>query len=162
VDLRDAWPSLFIRNYKFWENEWNKHGSCSAFNQYEYFKLGLDIWKEYNLTSILEQDGIVPGYSYPPRKIRRAILKEVGFEPSLICVRSFLTQIQLCLDPLAQSYIPCPNLSTSCNGNLIKFRAWMRSLLKIVLLLDLILVIMAIKKAWTYEFDYMYPLTGNL
>ncbi|WJX22464.1 phytepsin [Trifolium repens] len=123
VDLRDAWPSLFIRNYKFWENEWNKHGSCSAFNQYEYFKLGLDIWKEYNLTSILEQDGIVPGYSYPPRKIRRAILKEVGFEPSLICVRSFLTQIQLCLDPLAQSYIPCPNLSTSCNGNLIKFRA---------------------------------------
>jgi hypothetical protein len=36
--------------------------------------LGINIWEEYNITVILENDGIIPGASYNRERIRDAIL----------------------------------------------------------------------------------------
>jgi ribonuclease I len=72
--LSVGWPSLFIDNQMMWERQWNKQGSCSTCNEYHYFKLGINIWEEYNITVILENDGIIPGASYNRERIRDAIL----------------------------------------------------------------------------------------
>ncbi|GAU35494.1 hypothetical protein TSUD_384490 [Trifolium subterraneum] len=121
--LSIAWPSLFVDDEKMWEHQWNRHGSCSAFKEYDYFKLGIDIWEEYNLTSILENNGIRPGGFYRMEKIRDAIAySRIGFKPSLVCDGKLLKEIKLCLDPLGQSYIACPRLSRSCKGK-VYFRA---------------------------------------
>jgi hypothetical protein len=58
----------------------------STFKEYNYFKLGINIWKEYNLKSILETNMVRLAHFYKREKIRDAIsFSKISFEPSLIC-----------------------------------------------------------------------------
>lgn len=50
-DLIKYWyptNTRFNRLEYFWKHEWKKHGSCifTEINQYEYFKVSLDLYKE--------------------------------------------------------------------------------------------------------------------
>lgn len=50
-DLINYWKPRNTRYHKleyFWKHEWKKHGSCifTEINQYEYFKISLDLFKK--------------------------------------------------------------------------------------------------------------------
>nr|ADZ48268.1 S-locus-associated ribonuclease [Prunus pseudocerasus] len=61
--LKRSWPDVESGNdTKFWEGEWNKHGTCSeqTLNQMEYFEVSHDMWRSHNITEILKNASIVP------------------------------------------------------------------------------------------------------
>nr|ADZ48272.1 S-locus-associated ribonuclease [Prunus speciosa] len=61
--LKISWPNVESGNdTKFWESEWNKHGTCSeqTLNQFQYFQRSHGIWNAYNMTNILKRAQIIP------------------------------------------------------------------------------------------------------
>lgn len=44
VSLNMKWYSCEESNVKFWIHEWFKHGSCTNFNELEYFRNGLKLY----------------------------------------------------------------------------------------------------------------------
>ncbi|AES64389.1 ribonuclease T2 family protein [Medicago truncatula] len=118
--LSVEWPNLFGADEILWRHQWEKHGSCTPFKEYDYFKLGIELMEEFNLTAILENNAIIPRVApYRTQDISDAIeYSNLGVKPSLICVGVFLTEIKLCLDPLAQKYKVCPYLSKNCPNKL--------------------------------------------
>nr|ADZ48270.1 S-locus-associated ribonuclease [Prunus speciosa] len=62
-NLKKSWPDVESGNdTKFWEGEWNKHGTCSSriLNQMQYFQRSHAMWKSHNITEILKNASIVP------------------------------------------------------------------------------------------------------
>nr|ABV02075.1 S-locus S-RNase S16 [Prunus spinosa] len=61
--LKISWPDVESGNdTKFWEGEWNKHGTCSqdTLNQTQYFARCHAFWNIRNITEILKNASIVP------------------------------------------------------------------------------------------------------
>nr|ABY65900.1 S-RNase [Prunus pseudocerasus] len=61
--LKRSWPDVESGNdTKFWESEWNKHGTCSEqiLNQIQYFERSHEMWNSFNITHILKNASIVP------------------------------------------------------------------------------------------------------
>nr|BAJ24883.1 self-incompatibility associated ribonuclease [Prunus persica] len=61
--LKISWPDVESGNdTKFWEGEWNKHGTCSerTLNLMQYFQRSHAMWKSHNITEILKNASIVP------------------------------------------------------------------------------------------------------
>ncbi|XP_021800843.1 ribonuclease MC-like isoform X2 [Prunus avium] len=61
--LKISWPNVVSSNdTKFWESEWNKHGTCSeqTLNQVQYFEISHEMWNSFNITDILKNASIVP------------------------------------------------------------------------------------------------------
>nr|ABV71999.1 S11-RNase [Prunus mume] len=61
--LKISWPDVESGNdTKFWEGEWNKHGTCSEriLNQMQYFQRSQAMWKSHNISEILKNASIVP------------------------------------------------------------------------------------------------------
>nr|AAT69244.1 S1-RNase protein [Prunus armeniaca] len=61
--LKRSWPDVESGNdTRFWEGEWNKHGTCSeqTLNQMQYFERSQNMWRSYNITEILKNASIVP------------------------------------------------------------------------------------------------------
>lgn len=107
--LSIAWPNLNGINKRFWKTQWDKHGSCSLFNQFDYFKHAIYLWSKNNLTSILEEDDITPGGYYDKQRIIDVIVNNIGVDPNLTCVGNSLAEIHLCFDPTyAINYRNCP------------------------------------------------------
>jgi len=109
--LSIAWPNLNGINKKFWKSQWDKHGSCSSFNQFDYFKHAIYLWSRNDLTSILQEEGITPGGSYDKQHIIDVIFNNIGVIPTLTCVgNNSLAEIHLCFDPtFAIIYMDCPS-----------------------------------------------------
>nr|QCF59398.1 S1-RNase [Prunus dulcis]QDB65187.1 S1-RNase [Prunus dulcis] len=63
VKLKRSWPDVESGNdTRFWEGEWNKHGTCSegSLNQMQYFERSHEMWYSFNITEILKNASIVP------------------------------------------------------------------------------------------------------
>ncbi|RYR58073.1 hypothetical protein Ahy_A05g023755 [Arachis hypogaea] len=128
--LEIDWPNLNGQslNDKFWEDEWNKHGTCSLnkFQQFQYFSLAIDIKNKLDILRLLENAGIRPNatVTYNYIDIVDAIKAKIGpFEPQLHCVMPhnnvLLLEVRVCLDDKGATYISCGNRYNSCQGNRI-------------------------------------------
>ncbi|RHN72430.1 putative physarum polycephalum ribonuclease [Medicago truncatula] len=118
-DLSIAWPSIYGDDDAFWAKQWEKHGICSTFKQYEYFKHALELWKAHNITSLLEEKGITPGACYDYQHINTTILAEIGSVPHITCEGStYLAEIHLCFDAAtATQFVSCsPFAQSNCMG----------------------------------------------
>ncbi|CAK8530183.1 unnamed protein product [Lathyrus sativus] len=122
--LSNVWPNIEKgnTNVRFWGYEWNKHGSCSPFSQYNYFNHAISLYNQNNLMSMLAAQNILPnGTSHPPQDFINAIQLDVHVQPLLVCVnRNYLAEIHLCFDAAASIHINCPRPSSpTCSNSVI-------------------------------------------
>nr|QCF59422.1 S3-RNase [Prunus dulcis] len=96
--LKRSWPDVESGNdTKFWEDEWNKHGTCSeqTLNQFQYFERSQDMWMSYNITEILKNASIVPhpAKTWTYSDIVSPIKAATGRTPLLRCKYDNNTQL---------------------------------------------------------------------
>nr|BAC56116.1 S7-RNase [Prunus mume]BAF91155.1 S-ribonuclease [Prunus mume] len=131
--LKKSWPDVESGNdTRFWESEWNKHGTCSEekLNQMQYFERSHEMWNFHNITKILENASIVPSatqkWSYSD--IVSAIKARTQTTPSLRCKRDKKTQllhlheVVLCYEYNALKQIDCNRTATCGNQQAIWFQ----------------------------------------
>nr|AAL35960.2 RNase [Prunus dulcis]QBY91669.1 ribonuclease [Prunus dulcis]QBY91672.1 ribonuclease [Prunus dulcis]QBY91675.1 ribonuclease [Prunus dulcis]QBY91678.1 ribonuclease [Prunus dulcis] len=97
-DLKISWPDVESGNdTKFWEDEWNKHGTCSeqTLNQFQYFERSHEMWMSYNITEILKNASIVPhpAKTWTYSDIVSPIKAATGRTPLLRCKYDNNTQL---------------------------------------------------------------------
>ena len=120
--LENNWPNLNTakrNNQNFWPYQWRTHGTCSTkkFNQYDYFKLSLNIKNSWDILSVLQKAGYGPNpiAKYNSIDVSEAIKDKIGqVEPELHCITHstlnivILTEVVLCLDADGVTNINCP------------------------------------------------------
>lgn len=133
--LERDWPTLSCKNgatnMDFWGHEWQKHGTCSAFDQHRYFQRSLELKAAHNLTAILADAGIVPSDSatYFLSGVKDAIRRATGFDAIVECNRNTageaqLYQVYLCVARDGSGLVDCPEpLLRNC-ADKIKFPAF--------------------------------------
>ncbi|KAL5196491.1 hypothetical protein ABZP36_000003 [Zizania latifolia] len=131
-DMQQSWATLSCKNnenFAFWTHEWDKHGSCSNFDQHTYFQLALQYQARFNLTAILADAGIVPSNetTYYLSSIRDAIAEATGSAPNLECNRDAsgetqLYQVYQCVDLTGTVPVNCTLPKTGCTDK-VKFPA---------------------------------------
>ncbi|XP_050293452.1 ribonuclease Oy [Anthonomus grandis grandis] len=111
-DLNNFWTNVEANTKpnSFWAHEWNKHGTCaSVLPQFDsvtnYFKMGLKLRSQYDLTTILNKGGVTPGNNgYDVALIYSVIKNAINKEPSIQCVidrktkESYINEIRICFD----------------------------------------------------------------
>nr|AAZ06135.1 S-RNase [Prunus dulcis] len=132
--LKISWPNVESDNdTKFWEHEWNKHGTCSqeTLNQTQFFERSHDMWMSYNITNILKNASIVPSATqkWKYSDIESPIKTATQRTPFLRCKRDpshpnnsqLLHEVVICYDYKAKKQIDC-NRTAGCWNNVdIKF-----------------------------------------
>lgn len=111
---------------KFWKHEYKKHLSCAIQdpqlnNEYQCFKIGLEMRKILDLYHILKLNNIVPSNSkkYSIIDIYKAIYNFIKHSFVITCdYRKILTEIRVCIDS-DLNIIDCPNieLKKCCSYN---------------------------------------------
>ncbi|KAL4710593.1 hypothetical protein ACJJTC_003229 [Scirpophaga incertulas] len=105
--------------YSLWAHEWSKHGTCAAvlesFNsEFKYFSKGLDFLKQYNMTHILSQSGIVPNdqKKYALIDVYNAVTNQLHVNPSIQCREgmTYLDEVRICVDKNLQ-LVNCDGIS---------------------------------------------------
>nr|BBG82761.1 S30-RNase [Prunus armeniaca] len=128
--LKRSWPDVEGGNdTKFWEGEWNKHGTCSerTLNQMQYFEVSHAMWRSYNITNILKDAHIVPN---PTQKwkysdIVSPIKTATGRTPTLRCKTDpampnnsqLLHEVVFCYGYNAKLHIDC-NRTAGCRNHI--------------------------------------------
>ncbi|KAL7132840.1 hypothetical protein ABFS83_12G101600 [Erythranthe nasuta] len=116
--MHKDWPTLACPSadgMRFWGHEWDKHGTCTSFDQHTYFQFALDLKNKANLLQVLAKSGIRPGNFYGLESIKQAIQEGVGYEPYIDCNvdsegNHQVFQVYLCVDKSATKFIRCPIL----------------------------------------------------
>ncbi|OWM75936.1 ribonuclease 3-like [Punica granatum] len=129
--LEKSWPTLSCPSndgLKFWEHEWEKHGTCSEseLDQHDYFEAGLKLKEKTNLLQALKNAGIEPNDKfYRLESIKEAIKQAVGHEPGIECNvdpsgHKQLSEVYLCVDTSGMEIIECPILpkGSRCASNI--------------------------------------------
>ncbi|KAL4336577.1 hypothetical protein AHAS_Ahas12G0024100 [Arachis hypogaea] len=93
----------------FWGHEFSnivlslaeKHGTCAKpviLDEYNYFLITLNLYFNYNVTKVLNEEGYVPSNSekYPVGGIIAAIENAFHLTPSVICQKDAIKEIRLC------------------------------------------------------------------
>ncbi|CAL2269093.1 unnamed protein product [Prunus armeniaca] len=136
--LKTSWPDVEGGNdTKFWEGEWNKHGTCSehTLNQMQYFERSYAMWMSYNITGVLKNASIVPSatQTWTYSDIVSAIKTATQRTPLLRCKRDparnkslpnyqLLHEVVFCYEYKAKKQIDC-NRTAGCWNNVdIKFQ----------------------------------------
>nr|BAH22122.1 S-RNase [Prunus yedoensis]BAH22124.1 S-RNase [Prunus yedoensis] len=129
--LKISWPDVENGNdTKFWEGEWNKHGTCSEgmLNQIQYFERSYAMWMSYNITEILKNASIVPHptKTWKYSDIVAPIQTATGRTPLLRCKwnnnNQLLHEVVFCYEYKAKKQIDC-NRTAGCWNNVdIKFQ----------------------------------------
>ena len=118
--MTEFWPSSYPPNAPFWSHEWTKHGTCSGFQQLEYFSTTLSWLQKTNASLALKKKGIVPGSTYSASDIASAIDAANGAAPLLGCDRSSnsLTTVSFCLNVDATKLVECDSSIVNAGGNI--------------------------------------------
>nr|QHQ74427.1 ribonuclease 1 [Stylosanthes guianensis] len=85
----------------FWGHEWEKHGTCAnpvIHDEYNYFLITLNLYFNYNVTKVLNEEGYVPSNSerYPLGGIIAAIENAFHLTPAVECTKDSIKEIHLC------------------------------------------------------------------
>lgn len=97
-ELEEKWTNVRegTDEYGFWRHEWLKHGTCamqlpSMANEYLYFKKALELHRQYNVTEMLSQAGVVSGQVYTPDQVVDALTQAISVDavirPAVSCSR---------------------------------------------------------------------------
>nr|WRO64824.1 self-incompatibility RNase [Prunus salicina] len=131
--LKISWPDVEDGNdTRFWEKEWNKHGTCSeeSLNQMQYFQRSFAMWRSHNITEILKNASIVPHptQTWTYSDIVSPIKTATKRTPLLRCKRDpatnteFLHEVVFCYEYHALKQIDCNRTSGCRNQQAISFR----------------------------------------
>nr|AJP09159.1 S12 S-RNase [Prunus tenella] len=131
--LKISWPDVESGNdTRFWEGEWNKHGTCSEerLNQMQYFERSHDIWMSYNITKILKNASIIPSATqkWTYSDIVSPIKTATGRTPLLRCKQDKKTQllhlheVVFCFEYNALKQIDCNRTAGCGNQQAISFQ----------------------------------------
>jgi len=109
TSLNKVWPSNNGANSVFWQHEWEKHGTCSEFEQYAYFSNSINLQGLYNVKTALDRANIIPTATktYTTTSINNAVQSYIGALPALHCSSSKLVEIALCITK-SLSLTNCP------------------------------------------------------
>lgn len=127
VSLEQSWPNLNTNenNTQFWSQQWRKHGSCAlnvhgVENISNYFSKAIELATSYNITEILQNNGITKGSRYKIKNVQDAMIHRTGKRPKIImwtntssCAPAWLFEIRICFDK-DFDVIDCPNASKTC------------------------------------------------
>ncbi|XP_054779683.1 ribonuclease MC-like [Prosopis cineraria] len=113
-DLLAYWPDLhdandFDKSMRFWQYEWNKHGTCSSnkFSTQQYLKITIDLAKNYAqpILSKMRAAGINPDAATPhdETNIQNAVKDATG--------QSLLQEIRLCVEDDGVTLFDCNTAS---------------------------------------------------
>ncbi|RWS22595.1 ribonuclease Oy-like protein, partial [Leptotrombidium deliense] len=140
-DLSENWSSLYGNNKKFWQHEWEKHGTCSyaskqLLGQENYFKQTLKLFKKIDLNTWLAKRSINPKplgskSEYKLEDIRDAIRDYHGKRVRFACgilkderakKVAILQGVHLCFDKVSLEAVDClKNDSTECGNDSVHF-----------------------------------------
>lgn len=133
--IKDLWPKLELQwpsydaprdEREFWKHEWEKHGTCSTSlpnldSEHKYFAVTLSLNEQYNLFSVLAQNGIKPSDEkmYQVKEIETALFESYHVHPTVYCLpvkgsEQMLSYVELCLDKQLD-LINCVNSTADCN-----------------------------------------------
>ncbi|RWS28695.1 ribonuclease Oy-like protein [Leptotrombidium deliense] len=124
--LNEAWPSLYGSDEKFWQHEWEKHGTCAFASkqlqgQANYFGESLRLYKSIDINGWLAKHSIVPQplgerSVYPLEAIRSALSESHGGRVRFSCGRvdgrisnriPLLQEVHLCFDKVTLQAVDC-------------------------------------------------------
>nr|WRO64823.1 self-incompatibility RNase [Prunus salicina] len=131
--LKRSWPDVESGNdTRFWESEWNKHGTCSEgrLNQMQYFERSHAMWSMRNITEILKNASIVPSaaQNWTYSDIVTPIKAATGRTPLLRCKQDKKTQlvhlheVVFCYEYNALKLMDCNRTSGCWNNVDIKYQ----------------------------------------
>lgn len=90
-ELNKYWPNLEKgkNNESLWKHEWEKHGTCTKFNQHDYFAKTIQLSQAYPIDQVLKDASIVPNSEkpYSTSAIKSALSKVVS--PSIFSLTCF-------------------------------------------------------------------------
>ena len=128
--LSIAWPTYKQSNtdQSFWSYEWSKHGTCALQgdsdtfpSQSSYFSRTLELYNQYNFSSILEDNSIFPGSTTSLSELKTTFSRHFGlyntvtFQCSTYSNKRYVTSSHFCLSSNF-SVISCPSGKTdSCS-----------------------------------------------
>jgi len=94
-----VWPSDTGNNTDFWSHEWDKHGSCSGYDEHTFFQTVINLHAKFNVLAALAQSNITPGGNnkFDRDAVQDAIHTNIGSYPSLNCNRTALSELGLCV-----------------------------------------------------------------
>ncbi|KAL3147308.1 hypothetical protein ABBQ32_002793 [Trebouxia sp. C0010 RCD-2024] len=108
--MLENWPSYGQTNARFWQHEWDKHGSCAityeqeiggpVTSQHQYFDKALQLREQCNVLESLKAVGISPGSNAPARDFLAAVKEGCGVSPQIACHpgSSDLEEFRFCYD----------------------------------------------------------------
>ncbi|XP_012258433.2 ribonuclease Oy-like [Athalia rosae] len=114
-------------HFSLWKHEWEKHGTCASVlpeldSELKYFKKGLELQREYDMTHVLAKCNILPGKKYEVQAILDCVNRILGHTAQVECVtnskthESLLFEIRICFDK-SLKLIDCndvPAYPTNC------------------------------------------------
>ncbi|RWS24875.1 ribonuclease Oy-like protein [Leptotrombidium deliense] len=140
-DLKENWLTLFGNEKRFWQHEWEKHGTCSFATkklqgQENYFSNTLQLFKTLHVSTWLAKHSITPQplgpkSSYQLEQIRGAIRTGYGKRVRFACGLlkdnhsneiSILQEIHFCFDKASLVAVDClRNDDIECGKNNVHY-----------------------------------------
>lgn len=110
-EMQEYWPNIEANTKadSFWKHEWSKHGTCAASlpvlnSVINYFKKGLEWNQQYEMSTLLSKNQIVPNpQGYKINEIYNVVKNAMGKNPIIQCVvdenkQSLISEIQICFN----------------------------------------------------------------
>ena len=111
VDIKEDGDDIF----KFWRDEFRKHGCVTNWKEVEYFNRALSVYKQYDPENKLTQAGIIPGGSYSQEQFQNVFDTFV----LLICNKdNSINELQFCFDEEFNA-VNCQEKNRCPNGDIL-------------------------------------------
>ncbi|XP_058009551.1 ribonuclease 1-like [Hevea brasiliensis] len=113
-ELNKLWPNFDAKqsNTDLWEHEWVKHGICTGWDLFQFYKKSIDRVEQVNILRVLETAGITPNNAkYNIDDIKRAFnhltrpIIHCNKEKSI--PKKMLFQVYFCLDRNGEQFQDC-------------------------------------------------------
>ena len=116
-ELNTVWTNIKSgeTNEEFWKREYEKHGCAVNWDQVEYFRQSLELYKGYRPAPQLSQAGVTPGGSYSIEKFKSAFDENVKLKCN---DDNSVSELEFCFDE-GYNVIGCDEWEDSCSDNLI-------------------------------------------
>ncbi|PRQ44491.1 putative ribonuclease T(2) [Rosa chinensis] len=121
--LDKAWSSLSATwpNVKFWEHEYNKHGSCIVDllpTSTDYLMKALYLWEQLKFDEVMGKGKqFEPNTLYKTEDILKGIKVSHNVRPELTCIGNKLTDVRFC-HTRNWVLVDCEGIQTSCTGQI--------------------------------------------
>eukprot|EP01110_Echinostelium_bisporum_P002747 TRINITY_DN1681_c0_g1_i1.p1 TRINITY_DN1681_c0_g1~~TRINITY_DN1681_c0_g1_i1.p1 ORF type:complete len:225 (+),score=61.29 TRINITY_DN1681_c0_g1_i1:41-676(+) len=110
-EMKQVWVSEQGANQdaSLWQHEWEKHGTCSTFDEVTFFQNVLKLYPQFDIINALAASKIIPSSAarYTLAQISQAIKSNIGGIPVCKCSGTSLQEIAVCVTKDLQ-LMDCP------------------------------------------------------